>query len=137
MSTFIEPVLGALGLRPLVPAGLVGLLAGALLFAGSAQAGTVTLTPTIEGAGKLTSNGSGTYPCSLLLPAGAQPKNTDTTVCAATSRAAFAIPDIRTGGIIYLNNPLVVVAEANPGWRFMGWKNCTPVQGSGPSGLAC
>jgi hypothetical protein len=137
VSTFIEPVLGALGLRRLAPAGLVGLFAGALLFAGSAQAGTVTLTPTVQGAGTLKTNGSGAYPCSLLLPVGAQPKNTDTRVCAATSTAAIEIPIIGTGIIRYFNNPLIVIAEAAPGWRFIEWKDCTPAQGSGPSGPAC
>jgi hypothetical protein len=112
-------------------------LAGAFAFAGPAYAGTVTLTPTIEGAGTLQTNGTGAYPCSLLLPVGAQPKNTDTRVCSATSTTAFEIPMLPVGTIRYLNNPLFVVAQPNAGWRFMGWKNCTPAQGVGVSGTAC
>jgi hypothetical protein len=137
VSTFIEPVLSASRSRRLATTSFVGVLSGAFLLAGSAQAGTVTLTPTIEGAGTLQTNGTGTYPCSLLLPVGAQPKNTDTRVCSPTSATAFEIPVPPTGTIRYVNYPLVVRAEPSAGWRFIGWKNCTPAQGPGVSRTAC
>jgi hypothetical protein len=110
-----------------------GVLTGALLFAGPAEAGVVTATPTVQGAGTVTTGG---YTCTLLLPAGAVPKNTDTTTCGPAVAASVPIVNPITGSVFHLPGTLVLAAQPAAGWRFMGWTGCTPQEG-GENGAAC
>ncbi len=113
-----------LSLRSILLSSL-GVLAGVLVFAGPASAGTVTVRPTVQGAGTITAGG---YSCSLLLPVGAQPKNSDASLCPDVTATAGQIP-LFPSGFIYIPAILTITADPTPGWRFMSWQGCTPDEG--------
>jgi hypothetical protein len=103
----------------------LGVLAGAAVLAGPAQAGTVTVIPTLNGAGTIgTTSG---YGCTLA-PAILEPKNTDNQMCLPTSASSSIIS---IGGVpIFRNGVVALTAIPRTGWQFMEWQACNSVSGA-------
>ncbi|MDA0160478.1 putative metal-binding motif-containing protein [Solirubrobacter ginsenosidimutans] len=103
-----------------------GALLGAAVLAGPAYAtGVLTVTPSLQGAGSLTTTG---YNCTLTLPINVEPKNSDAQACGTTSDTAtlFVI-----GTRIIVHNAVVpLTAVPAAGWKLVGWTGCPAINGS-------
>jgi hypothetical protein len=91
-----------------------GVLAGSALLAGSASAASLTVTPSLFGAGKVAD--AGHYTCS-----GSPPLNSTSTSCTASNGYVPYCPSL----CLY-SNVLNLTATPEPGWRFVGWSGTTP-----------
>ena len=96
-----------------------GVLAGAFVFAVPANAGTVTVTPSMSGAGTISASDG--YGC-LLPPANVNPKNTDTQGC--TPKAATGTFVVILGTFFPRNGVVALTATPRTGWRFIEWQGC-------------
>ena len=101
---------------------VLGVLAGSALFAGSASAASLIVTPSVVGAGKVA---DGThYSC-----AASPPSNSTVTSCATSNGY---VPDCPSFCILQI--VLNLSATPEPGWRFVGWTGTVPSGcTSGPS----
>jgi uncharacterized repeat protein (TIGR02543 family) len=88
---------------------LLGVLVASAVFAGPALAGSMTVTPSLLGAGKIEDPGN--YLCS-----GSPPSNGTATACASSN--GYVPP---CSGLCILRNVLNLKATPEPGWRFVGW----------------
>src|SRR5690349_12051601 len=88
---------------------LLGVFAVSAAFAGPALAGTMTITPSLQGAGKVEDPGN--YLC-----AGSPPANGTVTLCSSSN--GYVPP---CSGLCLLRTVLNLKATPEPGWRFVGW----------------
>ncbi|WP_028065844.1 MopE-related protein [Solirubrobacter soli] len=88
---------------------MLGVLVASAVFAGPALAGSMTISPSLQGAGKIEDPGN--YVCS-----GSPPANGTTTVCGSSN--GYVPP---CTGLCLLRTVLNLKATPEPGWRFVGW----------------
>jgi len=99
----------------------LGAAIGAAALAGPVYAnGNLTVNPSLQGAGTLTTTG---YSCALTLPVTVEPKNTDVQAC-PTKSATPTVIDLGGGLSIFRPASITLTATPATGWAIVGWSGC-------------